>query len=57
MAPMGAIGKNNLNPTTFLSQKEDRKCEKLWTLPNGIADNNSALLQIARSGGIDQHKL
>jgi hypothetical protein len=35
---------NNLNPTTFLSYEEDRKCEKLWTLPaargGGAADNH-----------------
>ena len=24
---------NNLNPTTFLSPKQDRKCETYWTLP------------------------
>lgn len=24
----------NSNPTTFLAHSEDRKCEKVWTLPS-----------------------
>ena len=31
--PHGGQKQNNPNPTTFLSKTEDRKCEKLWTLP------------------------
>ncbi len=35
-------GKINLNPTTFLSPNEDRKCEKLWTLPYTRRDRIAA---------------
>ncbi len=31
--PMGAATQSNRNPTAFLSHKENRKCEKVWTLP------------------------
>jgi hypothetical protein len=31
--PRGDQEQNNSNPTTFLNKTEDRKCEKLWTLP------------------------
>ena len=30
--PHGDQKQNNLNPTTFLSSKENRKCEEFWTL-------------------------
>jgi hypothetical protein len=31
--PHGGQEQNNLNPTTFQHAHEERKCEKLWTLP------------------------
>ena len=42
--PMGPEA-NNLNPTTFLSYREDRKCERFWTLPNAAVDYLQRLMR------------
>jgi hypothetical protein len=38
--PPGSQKQNNFNPTTFQHADEDRKCEKLWTLPGVLARHN-----------------
>ena len=44
---------NYFNPTTFPSKTEDRKCEKLWTLPMGYAnvESKSLLATFAQPDG------
>jgi diguanylate cyclase (GGDEF)-like protein len=36
LGPHGGPEQNNLNPTTFQHADKERKCEKLWTLPDSL---------------------